>query len=103
MTTIKDISVNIVCMAVPVKRCWKTIWEDASYTEYKESSFKKLTTRRGVTKSSLQEQNTNCAYLLSSMRIWKAFYIKKTRVNHCHQNPSPPNTTNTYHMEAAST
>ena len=58
-TTIKDISVNIVYMAVPVKRYWKTIWEDASYTEHKESSFQKLATRRGVTKSSLQKQNNN--------------------------------------------
>ena len=102
VTKANTISVNTVYMAVPVKRYWKTIWEDASYKEHKKSSFQKLMTRRGVTKSSLQKQNSNCTYLLSSTQILKLFYINKTRVNHYHQNPSPPNTNNTYHVEAAS-
>ena len=101
MTTTKYISVNIVCMTVSVKRYWKTIWEDLSYTRHKESSFQKLTTRRGVTKSSLQKPNTNYVYLLWSTQISKAFY--KARVSHDHQNLSPIKTSNTYHVEAAST
>ena len=98
ITTANFISTNIVYMAVPVKRYWKTIWEDANFTEDKESSYQKLATRRGMTKSSLQQQNTNSIYLLSSMQISKAFYVNKTR----HQNPSPPNTSNTSNEEAAS-
>ena len=42
-------------------------------------------------------------YLLSSRRILKAFFVNKTRVNYRHQNPSPFKTSNTYHVEAAST
>ena len=103
ITKANTISAKTVYMAVPVKRYWKTIWEDASYTEHKESSFQKLTTRRGMAKSSLQKQNTNCAYLLLSTRISKVFYINKTCVNHRHQNHSPTSTSNTYHVEAAST
>ena len=37
------------------------------------SSPQKLTTRRGVTKSSSLKQTTNCVYLLSSTQISKAF------------------------------
>ena len=103
ITTANAISASIVYMAVPVKSYWNTICEDVSYTEHKESSFQKLTTRRGVIKSSSQKQNTNWVYLLSSTRISKAFYVNKTCVNHCHQNPSPPNTSNKYYVEAAST
>ena len=103
ITTANTISANIVYMAVPVKKYWKNIWKDASYMEHKESSFQKLTTRRGLTKSSFQKQNTNCAYFLSSTQISKVFYINKARVNPRHQNPSSPNTSNTYHVEAAST
>ena len=55
-----------------------------------------LTTRRGMTKSSLQKENANYVYLLSSTHISKAFYINKTRVSHRYQNPSPPNTSITY-------
>ena len=47
----KNISVNIVCMAAPVKRYLKTIWKDASYTGCKESSSQKLTTRTDLSKS----------------------------------------------------
>ena len=103
MTTTKDISVNIVCMAVSVKRYQKTILEDLSYTRHEESSFQKLMTRRGVAKSSLQKPNTNYVYLLSSTQILKAFYVNKTRVSHHHQNASPPNTSIRYHVETAST
>ena len=66
MTTTKNISVSIVCIAASVTRFWKTIWEDVSYTEHKESRFQKLMTRRSVTESSLQKPNTNYLYLLSS-------------------------------------
>ena len=38
MTTTKDISANIVCMAVPVKRYWKTIRKDGSYTGQKNQA-----------------------------------------------------------------
>ena len=99
----KDISVKIVCTAAPVKRYWKTIWKGASYMEHKESSFQKLTTRKGMRKLNLQKQNTNCVYPLPSMWTWKAFYVKKTGVNHRHQNPSSPNTSNIYHVGATST
>ena len=103
MTTTKDISVNIVCMVVSMKRYWKIIWEDLSYMGQKESSFQKLTARRSMIKSSLQEPNPNYFYLLSSMWISKAFYVNKTHVSHHHhQNPSPPTTSITYHVEAAS-
>ena len=90
-------------MATPVKRHRKAICKDANYMEHKESSFQRLTTRRGVKKLNLQKQNTNCVYLLSSMRISKAFYKNKTRVSHRHQNPSPPNTSNTDHVGVTST
>ena len=90
ITKTNDISVNIVYMAAPVKRYWKTIWEDASYPGHKKSSFQKLMTIRGVIKSSLQKQNTNYVYLLSSTQISKVFHVSKTRVNHRHWNPSPP-------------
>ena len=103
ITTTKNISANIVCTAVPVKRYWKTIWKDTSYTGRKESSSQKLMTRRGVTKSNLQKQNTNYVYLLLSTQILKAFYVNKTRVSHRHRNLSPPNTSITYHLGAAST
>ena len=100
ITTTKNISVNIACIAVSVKRHWKTIWKYASYTGYKESSFQKLTTRNGMTKSILKKLNTN--YLLSSARILKVFYVNKTCVSHRHQSNSPPNTSITYHVGAAS-
>ena len=90
MTTTKNIFVNIVCMAASVK-C------------NKESSFQNLTTREDVTKLSLQKPNTSCVYLLSTTRISKVFHVNKTLVCHDHQNPSPPNTSNTDHVEAAST
>ena len=48
---------------------FKTIWKNATYTGYKESSSQKLTTRRVVTKSNLQKQNTNYVYLFSSTWI----------------------------------
>ena len=54
IATTKDISVNIVCKAVSMKRYWKTIWKDVSYTGHRESSFHKLKTKIGVTKSSLE-------------------------------------------------
>ena len=81
----------------------KNIWKDASCTGHKESSSQKLMTRRSATKSSLQKQNTNCVCLLSSMWISKVFYLNKTCVGHCHENPSSPNINNTYHVGAAST
>ena len=103
ITTTKNISANIVYMTKPMKRYWKINWKDTSYTELKESSFQMLTTRRDVTKFNLQKQNTNCNYLLSSTRISKVFYLNNTHVDHLHQNPSSPNTSNTYHVGAAST
>ena len=45
ITKAKHISVDNAFMAAPVKGYWKTIWKDASYTRYKESSSQKLTTR----------------------------------------------------------
>ena len=87
-------------MTVPVKRYCKTIWEDTSYTGPNESSSQKLRTRSSIRKSNLQKLNTD--YLLSSMPISKVFYVNKTRVNHHHQDPSPPNTSSTYHVEVAS-
>ena len=90
-------------MAAQVNRYWKNIRKDASYTGCKESSYQKLTTKMGTTKSNLQNQNTNCVYLLSSTQILKAFNINRTRVSHCRQNPSLPNTSITYHVVAAST
>ena len=80
------------------KHLWRCKLHGAQRTK-----IQKLTTRRGMTKSSLQKQNTNYVYLLSSTRISKAFYINKTRVSHRYQNPSPPNTNITYHEEATST
>ena len=85
MTTTKDTSVNFVCMTVSVKRYWKTIQEDVSYTGHKESSFQKLMTRRGVTQSSLQKPDTNYVYLLSSTQTLKAFYVNKARASHHYQ------------------
>ena len=52
-------------------------------------------------KSSLRKQNTNYVYLLSSTGVLKPLLVKKTRANHHHQNPSPPNTSNTCNVEAA--
>ena len=69
---------------------WKTIWKDASYTGHRESNSWKLTTRRGVRKSSLQKQNTNYVYLLPCTQISKAFYVNKTRMSHRHQSSSSP-------------
>ena len=69
---------------------------------HKESSSQKLITRRCVTKSSSQKQNTNYIYLLQSTRILKAFYVNKARLSHRYRNPSPPNTSITYHVRAAS-
>ena len=66
------------------------------------SKSKRLTTRWGTTKSNSQKQNTNYIYLLLSMWILKVFYVNKTHVSHCHQNPSLPNTSITYHVGAAS-
>ena len=100
ITNKKHISANIICMVVPVKKYLKAIWKDASYTVHKESSFK-LVIRRDVKKLSLQKQYTNCVYLLSSMRISKACYVNKTRVNHRHQNPSLTNTNITLYAGAA--
>ena len=54
------------CTSVEV---FKTIWKNATYTGNKESSSQKLTTRRVVTKSNLQKQNTNYVYLFSSTWI----------------------------------
>ena len=102
----KNISVNVVYMTKPVKRYCKkkkNIWKDASYTGHKESSSQKLMTKRNATKSSLQKQNTNCVYFLSSIWISKVFYLNKTRMNHRHQNPSSANTSILYHVRAAST
>ena len=53
ITTTKNISANIVCTAVTVKRYWRTIWKDAKYTGCKELTSQKLMTRRGITKSNL--------------------------------------------------
>ena len=103
ITTTKNIFANIVYMAAPVKRYWKTIWKDASYSGHKESSSHNLTTRKGMKNSSLQKRNTNYVYLMSSTPISKAFYVNKTRVSHRHRNPSPPNTSITYNIGAAST
>ena len=102
MTTAKDVSVNIVCMTVPVKWYWKTILEDASYMGHKVPSSQRLTTRRGMKMLSLQKQITNYIYLLSFAWILKALHVNKTRASHRHQNPSLPNTNNTYHLEDAS-
>ena len=88
----KHISASIVCMAVAVKRYWKTIWKDASYRRQKESSSQKVTTKRRVAKSNLHKESTNYIYLLSFTQISKAFYVDQTRVSHCHSSPSPPNT-----------
>ena len=103
MITTKDISANIVSMAAPMKSYWKTIWKDANYTGCKESSFQKLAIRKGVTKSSLQKQNTTYVHLLSSTWTSKAYYVNKTPVSHHHGNPSLPNTNITYHVGDAST
>ena len=94
---------NIVCMAVLVKKYWKTIWKDASYMGHKESTSQELTTRRDVTKSKLQKQNSNYVFLLWSTQISQACHVNKTPVSHYHQNPSPPNTSIKYHVGAAST
>ena len=50
-----------------------------------------------------KKQNTSYAYLFSSTRISKTFYINKTRVSHRYQSSSPPNTSNMYHVGTAST
>ena len=55
---------NIVYMAVPVKRYWKTIWEDVSYTERKESIFQKLTTRREMTKFTKTEYQLRSPFVI---------------------------------------
>ena len=80
----------------------KSIWKDASYMGHKESSSQKLTTGRGATKSKLQKPNTNYVYISSSMQISKVFYVNKTCVSHCNQNPSSSNTSITYHVGALS-
>ena len=103
MTKTQNISPNIVCMAVLVKKYWKTIWKDASYMGHKESTSQELTTRRDVTKSKLQKQNSNYVFLLWSTQISQACHVNKTPVSHYHQNPSPPNTSIKYHVGAAST
>ena len=56
---------------------------------------------RGRTK--FTKRNTKYVYLLSSPWSSKAFYLNKSCVSHRHQNPSPPNTSITYHVGAAST
>ena len=58
ITTANSISANIVYISAPVKRYWKTIWTDASYTGHKESNSKMLMTRSSVTKSGLQKQKS---------------------------------------------
>ena len=54
-----------------------------------------------------KKQNISYAYLFSSTRISKTFYINKTRVSHScqtrYQSSSPPNTSNMYHVGTAST
>ena len=80
----------------------KTMWKDASYMGHKESSSKKLATRSGMAKSSLEKPNTNYVFLLSSTQVLKVYYVNKARVSHHHQNPSPPITNITYHVGAAS-
>ena len=50
-----------------------------------------------------KKQNISYAYLFSSTRISKTFYINKTRVSHRYQSSSPPNTSNMYHVGTAST
>ena len=102
ITTTKNISANIVYMTKPVKRFWTTISKGESYTEHKESSFQKQTTRSGATKLNLQKQNTNCVYLLPSTWISKVFYLNKAHVDHRHENPLYPNTSNMRHVGAAS-
>ena len=74
IATTKTISDNIVYMTKQWRGIEKNLWKDASYTKHKESSSQKLTTRRSTTKSSLQKQNTNYVYLLSSMQISKVFF-----------------------------
>ena len=49
-----------------------------------------------------KKQNTSYAYLFSSTRISKTFYINKTRVSHRYQSSSPPSTSNMYHVGTAS-
>ena len=61
------------------------VLKGASCMGRKESSSQKLTTRRDVTKSNLQKQNTDYIYLLSSTRISKSYYVNKTRMSHRHQ------------------
>ena len=101
MTKTKSIFANIVCMAVPVKRYWKTIWKIVSYTGRKKSSSQKLATRRGVTKSNIRK-TVSYVYLLSSTRISKAHYVNKMNMSHLHENPSPPNANIRYHVGDAS-
>ena len=87
MTKAKNISVNIVCTAAPVKRHWKTIWKDASYTGRKESDDKK---GRDKIKFTQAEYQLRLPFVIYANL--KAFYINKTCVSHRHQNPLPPNT-----------
>lgn len=49
-----------------------------------------------------KKQNTSYAYLFSSTRISKTFYINKTRVSHRYQSSSPSSTSNMYHVGTAS-
>ena len=94
MTTTKDISVNIVCMVVSMKRYWKTIWEDLSYMGQKESSFQKLTARRSAIKSSLQKPNPN--YFLPFV-ICVDFESILCKQDSCEPSSSKPFTTHYQH------
>ena len=96
----KHVSVNIVYMVVAVKRYWKTISKDASYTGHKESDSRSWRQEK-------KWQSQICKikipiYLLSSTRILKTYHVSKTHVSHCHLNPPPPNANSTYHVGAAS-
>ena len=103
MTKAKNISANIVFMAVRTSEdVLKNHLERFKLHGEQRIKLPKLTTRRGIAKTSLQKQNTNYVYLLSSMWISKLFYITKIRVNHYHQNLSPPNSSNIYNVETES-
>ena len=90
-------------MAVLVKRYRKTIWQDASYTEHKESSSQNLTTKKGrekvkFTKTEYQQRLPFVIYV-----DFESVYVNKTRASDCYKNCSPSNISITYHEGAAST
>ena len=101
ITTTKTISDNIVYMTKQWRGIEKKHLERCKLHDAQRIKFPEAGDKKECNKVKPTKQNTNYFYLLLSMRISKVFYLNKIRVGHRHQNPSSPNTSITYHVEAA--